>query len=105
MGGQCYAAVKSPIPIISAAAGWQLTCWTAFPGRCCALGAVRTSLGLSVLIFVVHLCGVEALASAAVSGLKERVFQEIGGPRGKWELMIQLADPSPNLRDGGRYAI
>jgi hypothetical protein len=26
-------------------------------------------------------------------------------PPGKWQLMIQLADPSPSLRDDGRYAI
>src|SRR5687767_8636333 len=65
--------MKSPVPFIF---GWELTCRTALPGRFCALASVSTSLGLSVLIFVIHLCDVEALAGAANSGLKERIFQE-----------------------------
>jgi hypothetical protein len=68
--------MKSPIPIIFSSAGWQLTNWTALLGRCCALGPVPASLGLSVLIFVIHLCEVKALASAATSGLRDRIFQE-----------------------------
>lgn len=67
--------MKSPIPFIFPA-GWQLACRTALPGRCRALGSVSTSLGLSVLMFVIHLCEVEALASPATWELKERIFQE-----------------------------
>src|SRR5688572_30007308 len=64
--------MKSPVPFIF---GWELTCRTALTGRCCALASVSTSLGLSVLIFVIHLCEGQA-AGAANSGLKERIFQE-----------------------------
>src|SRR4051812_42384025 len=67
--------MKSPIRFIFAA-GWQLTWRTALSGRCWALGLVSTSLALSVLMFVICICQVEALASPATSGLKDRVFQE-----------------------------
>src|SRR5688500_16208481 len=64
--------MKSPIPVIF---GWQLMCRTVLPGCCPSLGSVSTSLGLSVLIFVIHLCEGQA-ADAATSRLKDRVFQE-----------------------------
>src|SRR5688500_12019744 len=65
--------MKSPIPFIFE---WQLTRRTALPGRFCALRSVSTSFGLSVLMFVLHLGDLEALASPATSGLKERIYQE-----------------------------
>jgi hypothetical protein len=42
---------------------------------------------------------------AGLITLRGEISVPIDAPAGKWQLMIQLADPSPKLRDDGRYAI
>lgn len=37
--------------------------------------------------------------------LRGEISVPLDMPPGKWQLMIQLGDPSPSLRDDGRYAI
>jgi hypothetical protein len=68
--------VKHQIPISFSAVVWQPNRWTVLPGRRCTLGTLRSSLGLGVLMFVIHLCVAEVSSTAADAGPKERVFQE-----------------------------
>jgi hypothetical protein len=42
---------------------------------------------------------------AGLITLRGEIPVPIDAPPDKWQLMIQLADPSPKLRDDGRYAI
>ena len=44
-------------------------------------------------------------AEAGTVTLQGEISVPAGLAPGKWQLMIQLADPSPSLRDDGRYAI
>ena len=44
-------------------------------------------------------------AEAGTVTLQGEISVPTGLAPGQWQLMIQLADPSPSLRDDGRYAI
>ena len=68
--------MKHPIPVISSAAVWRRKRWTTLFNLGCALGTVRTCLGLGMLMFVNQLCGAGAPVTAATVVLKERVFRE-----------------------------